>query len=64
MNIFRKFFDIFKKKEEVKKEDEVWFNQSAQKGEVHVSFANPECPSLSENGRDASIAESLTNSSC
>ena len=47
MNIFRKLFEKFKKKEEVKKEDEAWFNQTAQKGEVLVDPKSDE--SLEKN---------------
>ena len=63
MNIFRKLFEKFKKKEEVKTE-EPWFNESAQKGEI-----NPGDPlegtALSSSGcYEAALTEGAVNSSC
>lgn len=62
MNIFRNFFEKFKKKE-VKKE-EPWFNEHAQRGETHVEKALDESALSSPGAYEKALAEQATNSSC
>ena len=63
MNILRKFFDKFKKTEEPKK-DEVWFNEYAQRGEIHVEKPLEESALSSPGAYEKALVENATNSSC
>ena len=63
MNIFAKFFERFKKKEEVKN-DESWFNESAQKGEIIVGEPTPGVSLSTDGAYEAALTDSAVNSSC
>ena len=61
MNILHKLLDKFKKKEEHKNQ-EPWYNESAQKGEIYVK--DPLAGLDSGGVYEASLTESTVNRSC